>query len=58
VQGALDPGAELLTATAIRQKRLVDALDIDTTILHSFNAVSDLDELACGCIWISEDDAR
>src|SRR4029077_3877275 len=44
-----NPGAELLAAAASREKRLVDALDIDAAILHGFHIVGDLDELArCG----------
>jgi hypothetical protein len=31
---ALDPGAEVVTGAFYRQKRRVDALDIDAAILH------------------------
>jgi len=50
--GALDPGSELLAAAARREKRFVDALDIDAAILHGFDAVRDLDDLARGGIGI------
>ena len=52
--GTLDPGAELLAAAASRQKWLIDPLDIDAAILHSFDVVRDLDEFARSGIWISE----
>jgi hypothetical protein len=44
----LDPSAELLTATASRQKRFIDALNEDAAILCHFDAVRDLNDLTGG----------
>jgi hypothetical protein len=52
--GALDPGPEVLAAAASRQKRRVHPLDVNPTVLHGFDAVLDLDELARGGIRIGE----
>jgi hypothetical protein len=46
--GAPDPGAEIFAAAARRQKRRVDALYVDATILHRLDAVGDFDQLARG----------
>jgi len=50
----LDPGAEVVTAAARHQKRRVDPLDKDTTVLHGFDAVADLDQVARGGVGIGE----
>jgi hypothetical protein len=52
--GARDPGAEPLTATASREKRLIDALDIDAAILHRFDGVGQLHQLARGGVGVGE----
>jgi len=52
--GALDSGAEVIGAAASRQKRLVDPLDVDASVLYGLDTVRDLDELARGDIRISE----
>jgi hypothetical protein len=36
------------------QKRRVDPLDKDTTVLHGFDAVADLDQVARGGVGIGE----
>ena len=46
--GAGDPGAEILAAAASRQKRRVDALDVNPTVLRGLDAVRDFDKLARG----------
>jgi hypothetical protein len=51
---AFDPGAEILAAAASRQKRRIDALDVNPIVLHGFDAVCDLDDLARGDIGIGE----
>jgi hypothetical protein len=48
--GALDPGAKFFAAGARCQKWCVQLLDEDATILYCFNAIRDLDQLACGGI--------
>jgi hypothetical protein len=52
--GALDPGAEVLTAAPSDQKRLIDPLDEDTAILHRFDAVRCLCDFASGGIVVGE----
>jgi hypothetical protein len=42
---ASHPGAEILAAATSRQKRRVDALDVDAAILHRFDSVRDIDQL-------------
>jgi hypothetical protein len=49
-----NPSAELLATAASRQKWLIDAFDEDTAILHRFNVVRDVDDLARGGIGINE----
>ena len=49
-----EAGAEVVAGTASRQKRRVDALDINPTVLHGFDAVRDLDDLARGGVGIGE----
>jgi hypothetical protein len=52
--GALDPGSEILAAATDRQKRRVNALDVDAAILRRLDAVCDLDQLARGGVGIGE----
>src|SRR5262249_4149194 len=52
--GTRDTGAEIFTAGASRQKRRVDPLDVDATVLHCLDAARDFDQLACGDIGTGE----
>jgi len=56
--GALDPGAELLTAAASSQKRLIDALDVDAAVLHRLDGVGQLQQLLRGVVGVGEEVAR
>ena len=48
------PGAEVIAAATGRQKRRVDPLDVDASVLRSLNIVRDLDQLARGNIGVGE----
>ena len=52
--GARDSGAELVAAAASREKRIVDALDVDAAILYGLDAVGVLGELTRGEVRIGE----
>jgi hypothetical protein len=52
--GALNPGAEVPAAAARREELSVDALNEDAAILHRFDIVRDLDELARGDVGVGE----
>src|SRR5262245_18082034 len=45
---------KVVAGPAHRGKRRIDALDINPTVLHSFDAIRNLDELARGGIGIGE----
>jgi hypothetical protein len=45
---ALDPDAEIVAAATSREKRRIDALDINPAALHRFDAIRYFDQLACG----------
>jgi hypothetical protein len=51
----LDPGAKLVASAASRQKRGIDALDVNPAILHCFNVVRDFDHFTRGGIGIGEE---
>ena len=46
--------AEIIAAAASRQERRVRPLDVNPAVLHGFDAVRDLDDLARGGIGIGE----
>src|ERR1700740_2438069 len=56
--GALDARAEVVAATACREERRVDALDIDAAVLRRLNTIRDLRQPARGDIGIGEGTIR